>query len=523
MKRKLSLLLLAALATFALCAPLSLAQEAPVTLTWFQTLDAKASASMQSMDDSPTWQLIQEKLNIDIVWQHPAAGQEQEQFNLMIASRELPDIIYYTWTSVVGGPAQLIDDGLLLDLTDVIPDMAPNYHAFLTDPANAEIARQVSLNDGRLYIFAKVFPDARSMSYNGLMIRQDWLDALGLERPDNIAQWETVLTAFKEKDPNGNGTADELPFLGAGINGIRSFAPAWGVRNGLYPSAEDGKIVFGQLQSGYKAFLETMADWYAKGLIDPEFAATDSTSLQNKMTQNLGGAFNGATSGGMGRILNLMADVQPDYNLTGVAPPATEEGIRYSGRDPLVRAFVGQGAAISAETEHLEDAIRLLDFCYSQEGNTLLNWGIEGVSYVVNPDGSKSFTETITNNPDGLTMDQAVIQYAFPSSDAPVVNDYNARKQINYALWQQEEASQIWADCDYSLLLPVLFPTAEDSSRLSEIMSEINTYVDEMETKFVMGRESFEQYDAFIDTIYSMGIEEAIEIQQRTYDDYLNR
>ena len=181
------------------------------------------------MDDSPTWQLIQEKLNIDIVWQHPAAGQEQEQFNLMIASRELPDIIYYTWTSVVGGPAQLIDDGLLLDLTDVIPDMAPNYHAFLTDPANAEIARQVSLNDGRLYIFAKVFPDARSMSYNGLMIRQDWLDALGLERPDNIAQWETVLTAFKEKDPNGNGTADELPFLGAGINGIRSFAPAWGV------------------------------------------------------------------------------------------------------------------------------------------------------------------------------------------------------------------------------------------------------------------------------------------------------
>lgn len=120
-------------------------------------------------------------------------------------------------------------------------------------------------------------------------------------------------------------------------------------------------------------------------------------------------------------------------------------------------------------------------------------------------------------------MDQAVIQYAFPSSDAPVVNDYNARKQINYALWQQEEASQIWADCDYSLLLPVLFPTAEDSSRLSEIMSEINTYVDEMETKFVMGRESFEQYDAFIDTIYSMGIEEAIEIQQRTYDDYLNR
>ena len=522
MKRKLSLLLLAAFVALTFTS-LSLAEEAPVTITWFQTLDTKASASMQSIDESPTWQYIQDTLGIDIVWQHPAAGQEKEQFNLMVASRELPDVIYYNWTNVVGGPAQLIDDGLLMDLTDIIPEMAANYNAFLTEPANADIARQVSLNDGRQYIFAKVFPDARAMSYNGLIIRQDWLDALGLERPDNIAEWETVLTAFKDSDPNENGIADEIPFVSAGLGGIRPFAPAWGVRNGLYPSAEGGKIVFGELQSGYRAFLKTMADWYAKGLIDPEFAATDGTSQQNKMTQNLGGAFYGATSGGMGRILNLMADVQPDYNLTGVAPPAMEDGTRYTGNDPLARAFVGQGAAVSAETEHLEDVIRLLDFCYSEEGNTLLNWGIEGESYVVNPDGSKSFTEFVTNNPDGLTIDQAVIQYAFPASDAPVVNDYNARKQINYALWQQEEACQIWADCDYSLLLPVLFPTAEDSSRLSEIMSEINTYVDEMETKFIMGRESLDNYDAFIDTLYSMGVEEAIEIQQRTYDAYLSR
>lgn len=130
----------------------------------------------------------------------------------MIASRELPDIIYYTWTSVVGGPAQLIDDGLLLDLTDVIPDMAPNYHAFLTDPANAEIARQVSLNDGRLYIFAKVFPDARSMSYNGLMIRQDWLDTLAWSAQTTLRNGKPCSQPSKKRIPMATVLPMSFPF-----------------------------------------------------------------------------------------------------------------------------------------------------------------------------------------------------------------------------------------------------------------------------------------------------------------------
>jgi len=523
MKRKVSVFLALVMMLSVFAALPAMAEEEPTKITWFQQLDNKAAASMTSMDESPTWQYIEKALNVDIIWQMPASAQAGEQFNLMIASRQLPDVIYYTWTNVAGGPAQLIDNGLILDLTDLIPEMAPNYHAFMSDPANAEIAKQVSLNDGRMYIFAKVFPDSRSMSYNGFIIRQDWLDKLELERPTTIEEWEAVLTAFKEGDPNGNGEADELPFVTNGISNIRSFASAWKIRSGLYPSLETGEITFGQLDPAYKEFLMVMADWYAKGLIDPEFAATDATTMQNKMTQNLGGSFKGATSGGLGRILNLMADVQPGYNLTGVKHPAADDGVIYTDNDPLCRAFVGQGAAISASTQNLEKVFELLDFCYSEEGNTLLNWGIEGESYAIDADGNKYFTEYVTKNPDGLSMDQAVIHYAFPASDAPVVNDYSARKLINYYLWQQDEASKMWADCDYSLLLPVLMASSEDSARLASIMNEVNTYVNEMETKFVMGRVSFDEWDSFVDTLYSMGIEEAIEIQQRTYDAFMNR
>lgn len=77
-------------------------------------------------------------------------------------------------------------------------------------------------------------------------------------------------------------------------------------------------------------------------------------------------------------ILNLMRDVQPEYNLTGVRQPMSDDGVAYTENDPLVRKFVGQGAAVSANTEHLEEVMALLDFCYSEEGNVLLNWGHPG-------------------------------------------------------------------------------------------------------------------------------------------------
>lgn len=522
MKRTLSLLL-ACIMMLSILPTVSLAdEEEPIVITWYQELDGKATASMQSMDESPTWQYIQEKFNIDIEFIHPASGQAKEQFNLMLASRELPDIIYYGWTGVTGGPAQLVEDGLLLDLTDLLEEKCPNYWKVLQD--YPEIAKQVSLNDGTYYCFGKLFPDPRSMSYEGPVIRQDWLDKLNLECPTTIAEWEVVLEAFKTQDPNGNGEADEIPIVSIGLDHIRRiFAPAYQVRSGLHVSLETGKITFGQIEPGYREYLEKMAEWYAKGYIDAEFIATDGTARQNKMVQNLGGVCFGSCSGVISTILNIMQPTQPEYDLAGAYPVKSENGIAYASADSLKRAFIGQGLAVSANTKHLDKVLELLDFCFSEEGYELLNWGILGESYEIDENGNRDYTDLIYNNPDGLTVAQAAVRYCYPHSNMAVLNDYNARKLIEYGMPQQLEASSRWADCDYSMLTPLLLPTAEDSSRQAELLNEINTYCQEMETQLIMGRVSFDEYDKFVENLYKMGIEEVIEIQQRTYDAYLNK
>ncbi|MBO5055452.1 MAG: hypothetical protein J6C64_03725 [Lachnospiraceae bacterium] len=65
--------------------------------------------------------------------------------------------------------------------------------------------------------------------------------------------------------------------------------------------------------------------------------------------------------------------------------------------------------------------------------------------------------------------------------------------------------------------------TAEEAQEFNQIMTDINTYTDEMKLKFIMGTESLDNYSVFVDNISKMNIERAIELQQTAYDRYLNR
>ena len=81
-----------------------------------------------------------------------------------------------------------------------------------------------------------------------------------------------------------------------------------------------------------------------------------------------------------------------------------------------------------------------------------------------------------------------------------------------------------WADCDYidkEYVLPPLSYTSEQNSRRTEIMTEINTYMNEMVLKFIIGTESLDNYDAYVENVKKMGIDEAIQIVQDAYDAYM--
>ena len=94
----------------------------------------------------------------------------------------------------------------------------------------------------------------------------------------------------------------------------------------------------------------------------------------------------------------------------------------------------------------------------------------------------------------------------------------NAR--ANHPL-QREARDVVWAKASTERTLPSLVIDPEYSQEQSEILNEVYTYVDEMILKFITGAESFDNYDNYLNTLKSMEIERAIEIEQLAYDAYM--
>lgn len=327
------------------------------------------------------------------------------------------------------------------------------------------------------------------------------------------------MRAFKEQDPNGNGEADEIPYLHSQNEVSRNFllTGAWEVGTNFYQ--EDGQIKYGAIEPAYKDYLQTMNRWYEEGWIDRDYAATDGKLKDAKVTNDQVGIFIGNTGGGIGRYLGLMAD-DPSFKLSALPYPTLVKGQQpvAGQQDPI---YNGTGAAITVDNPDPEATVRWLDVAYSEEGHKFFNFGIEGESYNW-VDGYPQYSELLMNNPDGLPVSQAMSLYIRANNMGPFVQDRRYMEQ--YAeMPEQKESIEIWMQPKNEVHLPVLSLTQEESSRFSSIMTDINTYKDEMISKFIMGSTSLDTFDDFVNTIRNMGVEEAIAIQQAALDRYNQR
>ena len=85
---------------------------------------------------------------------------------------------------------------------------------------------------------------------------------------------------------------------------------------------------------------------------------------------------------------------------------------------------------------------------------------------------------------------------------------------------EQREMLPRWATGSLDRIMPPVLPTSEEAAEAAAIMGEVSTYVNEMFTKFVMGVESLEKFDSYIETLESLGVERAIELKQNQLDRY---
>lgn len=497
----------------------------PLTLDYWIPLGAKASQVITSNAEIPVYDVFEEKTGVNINWIHPSATDAGTQLSLMIASQQLPDMIFYNWTSFSGGLAKALADNVIIPLNDMIDQYAPNYKALLD--AHPDLAKQVSLDDGTIALFPSARTDMAVRVWFGPQIRQDWLESVGKEIPNSIDDWYDVLKAFKENDVNKNGDPnDEIPFVAAGASNLNSYLLSFAGAYGLVRAdfcLKDDRVVFSPAEPAYKDFLTEMNKWYTEGLLDPDFAAVDGAGVKSLVTSNQAGAYFGSLAGNLGAYNTALQEVCPEGKIVSAPWASGAAGIAYQNEAEHTKAYNGAGAVITTACRNVEAAVKWLDAHYSAEGSMLMNFGIEGLSYEM-IDGYPTFTDLIANSPDGLAFDIAMSKYSLAANTTEVMNqDAREFAQLSLRTDHQKAANKIWGSGDISLIIPPTSLTIEESTEYSKIMSEIDTYVAESIVRFIMNQIPLENFDDFVNNLKAMNIDRAIEIRQQAYDRYMAR
>ena len=486
---------------------------------WVETTTT-VSANFANLGDTPFAKGLMENTGIDIEFLQPPQGQQKEQFSLIVADGDLPDIMEYNWVSdYPGGPEKAIRDGLIIPLNDVINQYCPNLKKYLSE--NPDVDRAVKTDDGNYYCFPFVRGDAELRNTIGLMLRADWLEELGLEVPETVDEWHTVLTAFKEK--KGAAAPYTFEYTNNQYLGANPFVAAFDTSYSFYIGSDE-KVHFGAVDEGYKNYLETMHQWYEEGLIDADIATMKNDQVAAKITNGTAGASLGQAGSRMGTWLAAAQKTDPDYDLVAAPQPSTEKGkkaefghveVAYSGRS---------SAAITTSCKDVERAARLLDWAYSDEGHMYYNFGTEGVSYTMES-GNPVYTDQILKNPEGWPVSQAMSAYIRGNYNGPFVQDERYLEQY-YTMDQQKATPKVWGAASSNgaaHVMPPITPSSDESKEFSNIINQINTYRDEMTLKFIFGDADISQFDEYVGNIEKMGLERALEIENAAYDRYKAR
>jgi len=455
------------------------------------------------LNETPFYQALEEATGVHINFIHPSSTNVQEQFNTLLFADKLPDIIC-GGNLYNGGALQGVQDNVFIDLAKKLPEYAPDYWALIT--ANDNIYREISNADGVIASFSRIKLQ-EDPPFRRMVLKQETLDKLDIEIPQTVAEVEAM---FDKMLASGL-----TPFMLDKTGLERNFMGVYDVVNG-FQKDENGKVSWGLISDGFKSYLELMHNWYVKNYISKDFAnqANTNTMFDNGEIGTYYDAIVATYNRGQRYGATIVAAPYPRLNDTQKLHwEDTQYGyfIFNSNDDTIV---------ITSDCENVEAAMKWLNYRFTPEGADLCNWGIEGLNYTV-VDGQKVYNDLMLKN-ERFTPEQA--SYFYKMHLGAKLAEPDVVCHANLLASEGARASRMkWADCDYidkEYVLPTLTYTTEQNTRRTELMTEINTYMNEMVLKFIIGTEPLDNYDQYVANIKKMGIDEAVSIVQAAYDAY---
>lgn len=482
-----------------------------VTLSWWIPMAPPAAKHITNYSEAEAYAEFSNCTNVNVEFIHPVSGQEKEQLGVLLAGGDLQDLIMIrNWYN--GGSSAGVDDGVFMDLTDLVPIYAPDYYKAIT---SSELAYRLATNsEGRITEFNLIKSSAPA--FNRIVWNKSVLEKYGYTdgaAPETVDEYTEL---FKKM------AADGLPGFSPTSNGqVVQFMYPFGITSGFF-LGEDGSIRYGQATEEYRDYLTLMNQWYEAGYLYKDFMTNmTQTELQALFNNQQVGMMIGSADQARAQAATVGVDVvKANYPRIKKGDPMHFETTSWE-QLPILG---GQTTVISADCENPELALEYMNYYYTQEGCDLQSFGIEGKSYVVAEDGTKQYTDYMLNNPDIPIGDVGNILKAnacpgLREADINCFPDYLTDPDILAFRMQYSDDPTV----DDSQVLPAFQMSMEASTERSKIMRDITTYIDEMTLKFITGAEPLENFDAYLEQLDKMGMQDAIDITASEYEVFLTK
>lgn len=437
---------------------------------------------------------------------------------LLASGTNLPD------TFIMGGAdlVQMGKDGTIIDLKPLMDKDAPNTMALLEKYPLTKYA--ITAPEGQIWGYPnRIAPADEDTSGLNLGYRLDWIQKLGLQEPQTIDDWYNMLVAFRDKDPNGNGKADEVPFSVWSFNQLYCFAQAYGMSGMLsqWFTAKDGVITYDWTNPNGHAreWVTLMNKWFKEKLLDQSMLVDHYDAAQAQLVGDQAGAEVTWTGTFAGMTSQMKAQF-PNANWMVAMPPKGPYGDQRYEAYPYIN---GERWMISKTAKDPDAIIKLFDYLFAtDEGQILNNFGIEGTTYemkdgvptlkmdVVKEDHYKDPQIYMAAQGAGkltdFVMPEAETQIAKLGMSNDIITRMGDVKKFN------------------EYMFPSLTATTAESVALKG-MTDINTTVNEYLQKFVTG--SLEINDAnwneFTKKLTDEGIGDMVKIKQDQYNRFYQK
>ncbi len=481
----------------------------------------------------------EKKFNIKFEWQTTTldgnAAKEKRQISL--ASGDYPDLyMLIPWVDQFSETDLLRygQQGVVIPLNDLIDQYAPNIKAALDKYPYFKAMAYAP--DGKIYGLPQYIDCYHCSFPNKMWVNSTWLKKLNITTPKTTADFKAMLEAFKTKDPNGNGKADEVALSGSiedyGVRVIPYLMNAFIYDDDrTFLIMNSGKVDLAANKQEWKDGLTYIKSLVDAGLIDPG-AFTQNAEAFKKIGDNADAEILGAAAGMHPAIFVTTGDNAKYGSDYDAIPPLTgPNGMHYATYN---FGSVAGGTFVltnKASQEAQVAAIKLVDYMFTTDGQIRAHFGEEGKDWRKPKDGDVANEESATPNlaQIPLATDEKPHNTAWGS-----LAQYFQPKEFRDA-WVQ--AKDIYASVGYERRLQEathlydgnqpkdLYPhwtvwiNPDQADEAATLRQNITDYVNQNALEFVTGTKNIDtDWDAYVKGLDQLNLTRYLEIMQQSYD-----